>query len=60
MYKIYLLADVAKLVDALDLGSSGYSHESSSLSDRIFEPHWIIQFYLIDPVPEFNISIAMV
>ncbi len=26
---------MAKLVDALDLGSSGYSHESSSLSDRI-------------------------
>ena len=59
-YYYFKHAVVAKLVDALDLGSSGYSHESSSLSDRIFESNWIIQFYLIDPVPEFNISIAMV
>ncbi|EKD78053.1 MAG: hypothetical protein ACD_42C00062G0002 [uncultured bacterium] len=31
-----LFARVAELVDALDLGSSGVTRESSSLSSRIF------------------------
>ena len=40
---------MAKLVDALDLGSSGYSHESSSLSDRILKFIWWLQ-YIVFPL----------
>ena len=34
LYSISLYARVAELVDALDLGSSGVTRESSSLSSR--------------------------
>ncbi len=40
-----ILARVAELVDALDLGSSGVTRESSSLSFRtIFMRHRILEF----------------
>ncbi len=40
-------ADVAKLADALDLGSSGATHESSSLSVRTFLYNKVLLIYRI-------------
>ena len=46
----YIYADVAKLVAALDLESSGSLHESSSLSIRILRDFILNPCFILSPL----------